>query len=103
MEHLHLRTAGGKSQGRRREYRQETARRQQAHSHFRLRERQANGRAVLHVEVNLWDLTELLVAANLLQQWDDTDRSKIEQATARLLEVLAQDETRFEICNPDGA
>jgi hypothetical protein len=69
----------------------------------RFRDRKANGRVVLHVEVNLLDLTELLVAANLLQQWDDADRSKIERATARLLEVLAQDETRFEICNPDGA
>jgi len=55
----------------------------------RLRQRQREGKAVLQIEVNLLDLTELLIAAGVLQQWDDNDRDAIARATERLLSVLA--------------
>jgi hypothetical protein len=62
----------------------------------RFRGRQANGLAVLHVEINLLDLTGLLVAAGLLKRWDDSNRAKVEQATQQLLKILIEEgETRF--------
>ena len=58
----------------------------------RFRERQADGRAVLQVEVNLLEHADMLVAAGLLLQWDAEDRRQVELATARLLELLAGEE-----------
>jgi hypothetical protein len=55
----------------------------------RLRERQREGRALLHVEVDLFAHTEMLVAAGALEQWDDHDRDAIARATERLLSALA--------------
>jgi hypothetical protein len=46
------------------------------------------GKAVLSVEIDQAYQVELLIASGLLQEWDDGDKSKIEQATARLLLVL---------------
>jgi hypothetical protein len=54
----------------------------------RFRERRAEGRAVLSVEVNLLDLTEMLVTSGLLRTWDDNDRGKVERAVERLLGIL---------------
>jgi hypothetical protein len=55
----------------------------------RFRERQKSGKAVLHIEVDLFAHSEMLIAAGLLKTWDDSDRSAIEEATARLLKTLA--------------
>jgi hypothetical protein len=57
----------------------------------RFRERRANGLAVLHLEINLLDLTDLLVGAGLLRQWDDCDRAQVEQATQQLLKILIEE------------
>ena len=59
----------------------------------RWRARQATGKAVLHIEIDLFRHTEMLVAAGFLAAWDDHDRAAIEAATARLLTALG--ETHF--------
>ena len=46
----------------------------------------------------------MLVAAGFLERWDDHDKTKIEQATARLLAALvAEHEMRFQISVGDSA
>ena len=57
----------------------------------RHRERVADGRAILRIEINLLDHTDLLVAAGVLGQWDDQDRVAIERATEALLAALAKE------------
>jgi hypothetical protein len=70
----------------------------------RHRERQAEGRIVLSVEVNAVDVCDLLIGAGLLPTWDDHDRCAIERAVERLLAALAAErETRFEDPDPRGA
>ena len=67
-------------------------------------ERQATGRAVLRVDVNLLDHTEMLVAAGFLEQWDDHDRTAIQWATAKMLQALVEEgDTRFEVSVADSA
>ena len=57
----------------------------------RHRERVADGRAILRIEINLLDHTDLLVSAGVLGQWDADDRAAIERATERLLRALASE------------
>lgn len=57
------------------------ARRMQA-----FRARQASGRVVLRIEIDLVDITEKLLEAKLIRPRDVDDRGKIEAALAHLLE-----------------
>jgi hypothetical protein len=70
----------------------------------RHRQRKREGVVVLQVAVGLADHIDLLVASGLLGEWDDGDRTAIEQATARLLRALAEEAaTRFEVPVSDSA
>jgi hypothetical protein len=51
----------------------------------RHRERKAEGKAALTIEVDLFRLTAMLSESGFLEQWDEDKRSKIEEATARFL------------------
>jgi hypothetical protein len=63
----------------------------------RFRERRRAGKAVLSIEVNLFDHIEMLKDAGLLKEWDESDRTAIADATERLLRLAAEDsETRFQ-------
>ena len=57
----------------------------------RHRARVAEGRAILRIEINLLDHTDLLVASGVLQQWDSENRHEIERATEALLRALAKE------------
>jgi hypothetical protein len=57
----------------------------------RWRARQTLGKAVINVEVDLFNHTEMLIASGLLKAWDDSNRALIEDATARLLRALASE------------
>jgi hypothetical protein len=57
----------------------------------RYRERRAAGRAMIQIEINWLDLTDLLVRSGLLEQWDADDRAAVEKATERLLEIAAKE------------
>jgi hypothetical protein len=46
----------------------------------RLRARKATGRAVLPIEVDLSELSDVLVDQGRLQQWDCDDREKVKDA-----------------------
>ncbi|ESZ35093.1 hypothetical protein X732_25620 [Mesorhizobium sp. L2C066B000] len=52
--------------------------------------RKSKGLAVLDVEVDLTELTDSLVEAGYLAEWDSHDRSKIEQALSRALVDLTK-------------
>ena len=59
---------------------------------------------MLHIDVNLLDHIDMLVAAGFLAQWDDHDRLKIEEATANLLQSLAEaSNTRSGVAVEDDA
>ena len=49
----------------------------------------ADGIAILRIDIDLLDHTDMLVAAGVLGQWDAKDRAAIERATERLLAALA--------------
>jgi hypothetical protein len=72
-----------------------------AHRLRRFRERRALGKAVLSIEVDLFNHTEMLIASGLLKDWDDSNRAAIEVATARMLRAFA-DEMRIGSENPAG-
>jgi hypothetical protein len=55
----------------------------------RFRQRQKSGKAVLQVQVDLFQLTEMLISSGFLRAWDDHDRAAVEDATERLLAALA--------------
>ncbi|ESX47745.1 hypothetical protein X762_18010 [Mesorhizobium sp. LSHC426A00] len=56
----------------------------------RHRYRKSQGLSVLDVEVDLTELTDTLVEAGYLAEWDSHDRSKIEQALGRALVDLTK-------------
>ena len=60
----------------------------------RMRERAANGRAVLAVDVNLDRLVLALVDDGFLKAWDDNDRPTVEAAVARMIEAYTVDVER---------
>lgn len=54
----------------------------------RHRQRERAGRIVLRVEADEIQLVEALVASELLPEADRDDRAAVEEATARLIELL---------------
>ena len=52
------------------------------------RQRRRNGKACLRLEVDLGELTDVLVAGGFLKQWDSADKAAVEGATEKLLAVL---------------
>jgi hypothetical protein len=59
---------------------------------IRYRQRAKAGRAVLSIEVDLVEVEELLIAANLLREQDRDDRATVEAAVEHLLQTLITDE-----------
>lgn len=59
------------------------------------RERIRAGRAVLRVEVNLHEWSDILVETEFLKGWDAENRDQIEAATERVIDLLIRLETRF--------
>ena len=55
----------------------------------RHRERVANGKAILRIEIRPSITPTCWLSAGVLGQWDSEDRPAIERATERLLAVLA--------------
>jgi hypothetical protein len=53
----------------------------------RYRQRKAAQRAVLTVEVDLFPITELLVAKGFLQQWDADDKTRVAEALETAIDV----------------
>lgn len=54
----------------------------------RHRERKRAGKRVLKIVVDVHELSDMLVEANLLPGWDAENLAAIEAATARCLEML---------------
>ncbi len=51
-------------------------------------DRKSKGLAVLDVEVDLTELTDALIEAQYLPEWDAHDRSKVEAALSRVVADL---------------
>jgi hypothetical protein len=51
----------------------------------RCRQRKKTGRAVLHVEADIGEVSEALIDEGLLEAWDAEDRAKVEAALSRAL------------------
>jgi hypothetical protein len=72
----------------------ERKRAQQAMRARRRRQRKRTGRAVLHVEADLGEVSEALVDEGLLEAWDAEDRAKVEAALSRALTRMIRSVTR---------
>src|SRR5262249_37571031 len=52
------------------------------------RNRRRAGRVVLHIEVNFFELSDALVSAGLVPQWDAEDKAAVAAGVERALEIL---------------
>jgi hypothetical protein len=73
---------------------EERKRAQQATRARRRRQRKKTGRAVLHVEADIGEVSEALVDEGLLEEWDSEDRTKVEAALSRALTRMIRSVTR---------
>jgi hypothetical protein len=56
----------------------------------KFRARQREGKIVLHIEVDSFEHTQMLIAAGLLDgEWSENDRRAIEEATEKLLRTFS--------------
>lgn len=54
----------------------------------RCRQRKRDGRAIISVEVNLFELTDMLIARGFLAEWDSGSYPEVEAAFERFIEAF---------------